>query len=241
MIQLRAQLGFIDNVGQALQHAMNTMWAIPRNERGNPLQQRLRGVLILLSAGIAVLATTLLTALGHSRGVFGIELGPWRTTLTVVVSLLVNSLVFTLAFRIATARKLRRSEVVPGAVAAAVVWQLLQWFGATYVGRVQGANATYGTFAIVLGLIAFLYLASVGVVLGVEGNVVRSARLYPRALLTPFTDAVTLTTADERAYTEYAGAQRHKGFQTVDVRFEGAPADDDGQPGHRRPSAPPDG
>jgi uncharacterized BrkB/YihY/UPF0761 family membrane protein len=215
---------------------MNTMWAIPRNERGNPLQQRLRGVLILLTAGIAVLVTTLLTALGNSGGLFGFELGAGRTALTVVVSLLVNSLVFTLAFRIATARRLRRSEVVPGAVAAAVVWQLLQWFGATYVGRVHGANATYGTFAIVLGLVAFLYVAAVGVVLCVEANVVRAAHLYPRALLTPFTDSVELTGADERAYSGYAWAQRHKGFQTVDVGFDG-PEPEDEPSGHRPPDA----
>ena len=61
-------------------------------------------------------------------------------------------------------------------------------------------------------------------VLGIEINVVLARRLWPRALLTPFTDAVELTDADRRAYDSYAKAQRHKGFQRVDVTFGGDPA-----------------
>ena len=49
--------------------------------------------------------------------------------------------------------------------------------------------------------------------LGLEINVVLAKRLYPRALLTPFTDSVELTDADKRVYREYAQAQRHKGFE----------------------------
>ena len=45
-------------------------------------------------------------------------------------------------------------------------------------------------------------------------------RLYPRALLTPFTDDVELTEADRRAYDSYAKSQRHKGFQHVEVTFD---------------------
>jgi hypothetical protein len=75
-------------------------------------------------------------------------------------------------------------------------------------------------FALVLGLLAFLYLAAVVGVLCVEINVVRVDRLYPRALLTPFTDDVDLTAGDRRSYTGLAKAQRSKGFQEVDVTFD---------------------
>jgi len=49
---------------------------------------------------------------------------------------------------------------------------------------------------------------------------VRTKHLFPRALLTPFTDNVDLTRADQRAYTDAATSQRHKGFESVDVTFE---------------------
>jgi len=43
--------------------------------------------------------------------------------------------------------------------------------------------------------------------------------LQPRSLLTPFTDNVTLTSGDRRAYSRQAKAQRSKGFPHVDVNF----------------------
>jgi len=111
-------------------------------------------------------------------------------------------------------------DVAPGALGAAVALQLLQMFGATLVGRVvTRATAINGVFAVVLGLVAFLYLASVALVFCVESNVVRVDALYPRALLTPFTDNVDLTAGDRRAYSTQAEAQRSKGFEQVDVSF----------------------
>ena len=110
--------------------------------------------------------------------------------------------------------------MLPGALAAAVSWQLLQTFGVAYVAHVvKNASATNGVFAIVLGLLAFLYITSVVVVLCAEINVVRAGELYPRALLTPFTDNVDLTSGDRRTYTRQAEAQRAKGFEDIDVTF----------------------
>jgi membrane protein len=141
--------------------------------------------------------------------------------LVLLASIATNAVVFVFAFRLATPRHLTVRQVAPGALTAAVLWQLLQTFGVNYVGHVmETASATNGVFALVLGLLAFLYLASVVVVLCVEVNVVRVDRLYPRALLTPFTDDVDLTAGDERSYTGLAKAQRSKGFQEVEVTFD---------------------
>jgi membrane protein len=204
-------------VAQAAQYAMNTAWAIPRNERPNLLKTRGRSLLLLATAGLAVVGTTVLSALGASdAGSLGLAL----KVVVLIASVLVNAVVFVFAFRIATARPLTVRDVAPGALAAAIGWQLLQTFGVTYVSHVvKNASATNSVFALVLGLLAFLYLTSVLVVLCVEINVVRVDRLYPRALLTPFTDNVSLTRGDERAYSGLAEAQRAKGFQDIDVSF----------------------
>lgn len=205
-------------VAQALQYAMNTAWLVPKNNRPNPFKARGRSLLLLTTAGLAVLGTTVLSALGASgAGSFGTvsKIG------VLVASVLINAAVFVVAFRIATARDLSVRDVAPGAISAAVVWQLLQTFGVTYVGHVvKGASATNGVFALVLGLIAFLYLTGVAVVLCVEINVVRVDKLHPRSLLTPFTDNVVLTGGDRRAYTGQATAQRNKGFEEVHVHFD---------------------
>jgi hypothetical protein len=73
--------------------------------------------------------------------------------------------------------------------------------------------------------------------LGAEVNAVRQRRLYPRALLTPFTDAVDLTPADRRAYEDYAAAQRHKEFERVEVSFDSEPTKNEDRPADPTPSA----
>jgi inner membrane protein YhjD len=205
-------------VAQALQYAMNSAWSVPVNNRPNPFLARGRSLLLLGTAGLAVIGTTALSALGAADvGSFGALV----RVLVLVASVVVNGVVFVCAFRLATPRRLSVRQVAAGALGAAVLWQLLQTFGVTYVSHVvRSASPVNGVFALVLGLLAFLYLAAVAVVLCVEINVVRVDRLYPRALLTPFTDDVVLTPGDRRSYTALAKAQRSKGFQTVDVTFD---------------------
>ena len=204
-------------VAQALQYAMNSAWRVPRNNRPNPFKARGRSFLLLATGGVAVLGTTVLSTLGASNAG---SLGMALRTLVLVASVVVNAAVLVFVFRLATARRLSVRDVLPGAIGAAIVWQLLQTFGVTYVTRViKGASATNGVFALVLGLLAFLYLTAMAVVLCTEINVVRVEHLYPRALLTPFTDDVQLTSGDRRAYTGQATAERNKGFETIEVTF----------------------
>jgi YihY family inner membrane protein len=207
-------------VAQAAQNAMNTIWRVPRNNRPNPLTSRLRGLMLLSVVGVAVIGTTALATLGSIFSGFGVGIKIGLGIGTLVL----NALVFTVAFRVATARPITLRQTAPGAVAAALVWQALQYVGAIYVGHVvKGATEINGVFALVLGLIAWIYLESVIVVLAVEYNTVRSLGLYPRALLTPFTDDVDLTPADEASYTQQAEAARAKGFEEITVDFERPP------------------
>jgi membrane protein len=215
-------------VAQAFQYAANTAWAVPRNDRPNPVKARGRSVLLLATAGLAVLGTTALSIAGGGGGV----LGTAGRFLALAASVAINSAVAIFAFRFAPARRLSVRDVVPGAIAAAVIWQLLQSFGVIYVRHVvEHASATNAVFALVLGLLAFLYITATAILLCMEINVVHVNRLHPRSLLTPFTDNVTLTTGDRRAYSRQARAQRSKGFQHVHVNFD-PPSP---EPGHDDP------
>jgi membrane protein len=201
---------------QALQNAMNTVWTVPRNERPDPFRARGRSLLLLATGGLALLGTTVLSALGGGAGAFGVGV----KIVALMASVAVNAGVFILAFLISTARNLTVRQVALGAVAAAVGWQALQSFGAVYIGHVvKSASATNAVFALVLGMLAFLYIAATLVVLCAEINVVRVERLYPRALLTPFTDNVDLTVGDRSTYAAKAEAERAKVFEKVDVTF----------------------
>ncbi len=204
-------------VAQAFQYASNTMWAVPRNTRPNPLKARGRSLVLLAIVGLGILSTTTLSIL--STGGVGL-LGTTEKYLAIAAAVLINMAVAIFAFRWAPARQLSIRDVLPGAIGVAVGWQLLQSFGVVYVKHVVNhASATNQVFAVVLGLFAYLFLTAMTLMLCVEVNVVRVNRMHPRALLTPFTDNVKLTAGDRRTYSRLAKAQRSKGFEHIDVDF----------------------
>ncbi|HEX6149019.1 YihY/virulence factor BrkB family protein [Nocardioides sp.] len=213
-------------LGQAIQNVMNTAWAVPRNSRPNPFLMRLRSLLLLVFSGLAVLGVSIFSALGSTTEVFGPAANAAIRWLIVALTVLIVTAVLTLLFRLAAARSHSPKRGLPGALLTAVGWMALQFAGAVYATEVlANASGVNQTFGLVLGLIGLIFIAALIAVLGIELNVVLARRLWPRALLTPFTDAVDLTEADRRAYALYAQAQRHKGFESVSVRFEGRDGD----------------
>lgn len=168
-------------VAQAMQYTANELWNVPRLERPSALQAGRKSLLLLGTAGLGVIASSALAALGPTSNA---ALGGLSKVLVLIGSLVLNSGFFVLAFRISTERRLTVHDVLPGAVAAAVVWQALQTFGVTYVNRViRHASDMNGVFAVVLGLLAFLQLAATWVILCIEVDVVRVDGLYPRSLV----------------------------------------------------------
>lgn len=203
-------------VGQAVQNAMDSVWAVPKHARRDPFRSRKHSLILLLVLGSAAIATTVLSAVGHVTGSLGV-VGKLGVT---VITVCMNAVICLVLFRVTTARELTYRQVLPGALAGAVIWQVLQWFGAGYIGHVvKTSSATNSVFALVLGMLAFLFLISSTLVLCAEINVVLVEQLHPRALLTPFTDDVDLTPADRKTYTRKAKAERVKGFQRVSVKF----------------------
>ncbi len=209
-------------VAVALQNAFNQLWGVPVNRRPDPVTARLRSLVLLFLLGIGVL---LLTVLSTLAAVFA-ELGPELRVVAVVASVIGNGALFLVAFRVFAARPVSAREALPGAVLAAVAWQGLQSVGALYVNyTLRGASQVYGLFGIVLGLLGWIYLEAVVIVRAAELKVVAAKRLWPRALLSPFVENVSLTRADQRTYASFAQAQRYKDAQKIDVEFEALPAD----------------
>jgi uncharacterized BrkB/YihY/UPF0761 family membrane protein len=207
-------------LGQAAHNAVNVCWAIPRNSRLNPIVSRVRSLVWIVGAGLALVFIALVSSVGSHLDVLGRDFGSEVHWLALLLSVVVNGYVLALMMRLSTPQDERLRDVLPGAALIAVLWQLLQLLGGAYVEHViKKASEMNAVFALVLGLVALVYIATVLAMLGLEVNVVLAKRLYPRALLTPFTDAVRLTEADKTVYRECAQAQRHKGFEKVQVSF----------------------
>ncbi|MBW9210652.1 YihY/virulence factor BrkB family protein [Mumia sp. zg.B53] len=206
-------------LGQSSQYAMNVAWAVPRNSRPNPFIGRGVSLVMLGFAGLALLVIAALTGFLSTNPWFD-DQHSWAGWLVRGGTLVLSGAAFTVLFLLASARKHSFRSAAPGAFAVAVMWQGLQLAGTAYVQNVIGRSSNLNQiFAVVLGMMGLIYIGAVMAMIGVQINVVRTKRLYPRALLTPFTDNVNLTKADQRAYSDYAKAQRHKGFESIRVMF----------------------
>jgi membrane protein len=207
---------------QATQNALNKVWGVPRNARHNPIRARLRSLLLLAAGGGSVIVTTVLSAVSADADSYGAAaVGVSVRAAAASLAIALNVTLFVVAFKILIATPVSVRQIRSGAIAAAVIWQFLQLAGAVLLGeKLKGATATYGLFAIVLGLLAWVYVGAVTVVMCAEFNAVRARGMWPRSLLAPFSDDVDLTIGDRRAYISYAKTELHKTFETIEVSFE---------------------
>ena len=121
-----------------------------------------------------------------------------------------------MAFRILTPTQIPWRDMVPGALAGAVGWTVLQYIGGLLVEHaLRNTSKEYGAFALVLGLIGFLYLAAEVTVFAAEMNVVRARHLWPRGLVQP-----PLTTADKVVLASIALEAKRRPEQYVATGFD---------------------
>jgi YihY family inner membrane protein len=202
-----------------LQSAMDDLWDVPRRSRPNFLKGRLRALLALVAFGLAVAISAALGSLGGG-GSFGLVL----RGLALLGTLVLNVAIFGAVYRYLTVADVTWRQVLPGAVTAAVGWMVLLAVGSWFVThQVNGATDTYGTFAFVIGLLAWISLSAQLMLLAGELNVVLARKLYPRSLNPP-----PLTEPDRRALAAQAKQEEARPHEDVDVTFEppDAPRDD---------------
>lgn len=207
----------------AAQNAFNRVYAVPHYQQPNFLVSRLRGLKFLTVVGALQVIST--AASGLVIGGLG---GVWLKIGGLALSLVLNLILFTVCFRFLVPRVVPLSEMWPGIVLAAVGWGILQAVGGIYVNHViRGAGQTYGTFATVIGLLAWLYLGARIVVFAAEINVVLTRRLWPRSIMDPPEEA------DRRARAALAKMEERDNKQTVEVAFH--PPDKSKRTDLRRP------
>jgi membrane protein len=165
----------------AVENAFFRVYAIPVRDRPNFLSTRWRGLKLLAAVGVLQVLSTV--AAGVVSGGLG---GVLLTIAGIAVSLLLNFCLFFVVFRFLIPNSVPTRELWPGIILATVGWTVLQSVGGIYVAHVvKGAGQTYGTFATVIGLLAWLYLGARVLVYAAEINVVLTRHLWPRSILDP--------------------------------------------------------
>ncbi|MGH2865234.1 MAG: YihY/virulence factor BrkB family protein [Solirubrobacteraceae bacterium] len=194
----------------ATQNAFNRIWSVPFKHRPNFLHSRLRGLGMLAILGsLSIFSTTAAGFVGtSSHAALDVVAG-------VLVAFILNIALFMSAFKLLSAVDVSWRELLPGVIVAAVFWQLLQHLGGFYVDHeLKKTGALYGVFALVLGLLAWLYLGAQLTIFAAEINVVHVRGLWPRSF---FSDP--LLEADRRALTHSAQVEERVQEENVDVSF----------------------
>ncbi len=192
---------------------MAQLWNVPGVVRPGFLTRIVRSLVFFLILALGLALTGYLSGLatGGSRS------GPFRL-LALLGSGVVDIAFYLAMFRALTPRSVR-GGFLPGAVIGGVGYALLLALGTSLVQhQLRHAEALYGQFGFVLGLLGWLYLVSQLTLYAAELNVVMARRLWPRSIVQP-----PLTDADERVLRAIAEQEERRPEQSVGVGFEPSP------------------
>jgi membrane protein len=158
----------------------NRCWGVPKSAERGFVGSRLRAiVLLVVLGGLAVVSTVLGGLAAGGADLFGAG----GKVVGLLVATVLNLFVFGAVFRLLTTDTVEARALIPGVIVATIGWEILQVAGGWYISHeVKNASAVYGTFALVIGLLAWIHLGAMFVVLGAETNVVRTRKLWPRSM-----------------------------------------------------------
>jgi YihY family inner membrane protein len=196
-------------LSQAGLFTMSQVWNLPGPDRPDYWHRLLRslGFLGVLALGLAV--TTGLA----SFGVLGTGIGYSILAFLFVTVISIGQ--YMLAFRVLTSRVVPTRKLWPGAVAGGLAWTILQAAGGYLLQRqLRGSSQVYGTFAIVIGLLAWVYIGVQITVYAAELNTVLDRHLWPRSIVQP-----PLTHADRVSLALQARENQRRPEQEVSVSF----------------------
>ncbi len=180
-------------VADVLRTSLDHIWQVPRGKRiGFPRSIfRSLGIVVIGGTGLLIAPIAADYAL-----VFGNN--DLSRFLSIIVTLIVLFLVIILVIKMSLSLSMPFRQIWVGAAIAAVCLEILQLLGSYIVGReLKNLDSLYGTFAIVLGLLYWLYLQAQVLFYVFEFDSVRVFRLSPRSMRPPMTDA------DHKAFSLY--------------------------------------
>jgi inner membrane protein YhjD len=197
----------------AAENAMDQLWGVPFTRRPGFLRARVQALALLLALAVWAIGGTVLAGAATVGTGYGIG---WKILL-VLGSTLLDFGLFWFAFRALTSQDVSWRMLRGGAAAAAVGYEALQLVGGYYVGHaVASAGNTYGTFALVIGLLSFIYLAVHITLLAAESNVVATRKLWPRSISIGRDQPATA--ADEAALAQRSKVEKRRQDQQISVR-----------------------
>lgn len=195
-------------VTASAQNAFNIVWEVPRGRRPNFFSTKLRGLILLIVLGVLFILGASASGI-VSSGVRGLD-ATGEYAIGIAISLLLNFTVFMFSFQLLCSRQLSWPALIPGSALASILTTALQLLGGSYISHIAHTSSAYGTFALVLGVIAWLHLGATALIYSAELNSVLAGRAWPRSLFGPDNQVVPRRDgADERALDDARSLSIH--------------------------------
>jgi YihY family inner membrane protein len=204
-------------LAQAGLFTMEQVWNLPGPARPGFFPRLGRAMLFIALLGGGLILTTALASLNTY-----LLKGFWAVIGAEVSAAAFNVGMYIGAFRALTPKGVPTRRLLPGAITGGIMWTALQVLGSWLVHHYLHSDSVYGIFGIVLGLLAWIYLAVQVTVYAAEINVVLARRLWPRSIIQP-----PLTEADRASMALQALQNQRRPEQHIEVTFD-----------DREPSAP---
>jgi membrane protein len=148
-----------------LQTAYDDTWEVPLDDRGNIVRQRLRALIGLAVIGGSQVATVVLGTLVAEAG-----LPSFGQAAIVAGGFAINLVVLGTMYRFLTSASTTWAMIWPGTVLVAAVYTAIQFAGTRAITAIQKSADTYGDFAGVLSVLAWLSVHALVNLLGAELN-----------------------------------------------------------------------
>lgn len=197
-------------IADAFRHGVNHIWRVPKVRRtGFPLAA-LRSLAIVVIGGAGFILASVVAGYAVTAGH-----GFIFHALSIIIDLIILFWVFLFLIKVSLPMHVSFRDVEAGAISAAVGLVILQTLG-NYILRheLKNLSALYSNFAIVLGLLFWIYLQSQVIYYAIEVASVREARLWPRSLT-----GKDLTDADKRSYAWQAKKEKQVDEESIATRF----------------------
>lgn len=203
-------------VAKALRQAMDHIWQVPRAERLSGVKGILRSLAIIAIGGSGFIVTGVLSSYGlGNNGSIVIQVS------IMILSFIVTYIFLILVFKLSISRNTELRFMIFGALIGAIGLQIVQAAGGFVITHeLKHFSSLYGSLALVLVVLFWIYLQVRILLYATEVDTVRHFGLWPRSLT-----GFRLTVADRKAFNMYVKreAMMKKPAEKVKVHFSSRP------------------
>ncbi|CAH0345219.1 YihY/virulence factor BrkB family protein [Bacillus sp. CECT 9360] len=158
-------------------HSMNVAFDV--EETRSFIKARLLSILLTLGLTVAFVVALLLPVFGKVILDYVKMIIPVPDSMEIlfsilrwVIAIVVISLVLAVMYRYAPNKHYPFKQVIPGAIVATVIWQLISLGFSFYITNFGNYSSTYGSLGGVIVLMLWLYLTGLALVIGGEINAI---------------------------------------------------------------------